>query len=82
MITSMILGFFANGLYQLLFLSCGYGNSMKNRAMMLPEGVEGNTVDLYGVARALDKLWRINIKNLDTHGYSLVRRCLRYCNTL
>ena len=39
MITSMILGFFANGLYQLLFLFLvGTVIPMKNRAMMLPEG--------------------------------------------
>ena len=86
MITSMILGFFANGLYQLLFLFLvGTVIPMKNRAMMLPEGVGlRNTVDLYGVARALDKLWRITTAE---SGYPWVLcwlwRCSAwYCNTL
>lgn len=63
MITSMILGFFANGLYQLVFLFLvGTVIPMKNRSMMLPEGVGlRNTIDLWGISRALDNLWRINI---------------------
>ncbi|NLY29852.1 MAG: ABC transporter permease [Firmicutes bacterium] len=66
MITSMILGFFANGLYQLLFLFLvGTVIPMKNRSMMLPEGVGlRNTIDLYGVSRALDNLWRINVAGI------------------
>jgi simple sugar transport system permease protein len=60
MITSMILGFFANGLYQLVFLFLvGPVIPMKNRSMMLPGGVGlRNTVDLHGVDKVLDKLWR------------------------
>lgn len=63
MITSMILGFFANGIYQLVFLFLvGTVIPMKNRAMMLPGGVGlRNTVDLYPMAKALDKLWRPDI---------------------
>ncbi len=63
MITSMILGFFVNGLYQLVFLFLvGTVIPMKNRSMMLPGGVGlRNTVDLYPIAQVLDKLWRINL---------------------
>ena len=50
MITSMILGFFANGLYQLLFLFLVGTVPMKNRSMMPPEEGTGNH-DLYGVSR-------------------------------
>lgn len=58
MITSMILGFFANGVYQLVFLFLvGTIIPMKNPRMMLPSGVGlKNTVDIYKMAQALDKL--------------------------
>lgn len=66
MITSMILGFFVNGLYQLVFLFLvGTVIPMKNRAMMLPGGVGlRNTVDLYPIAQVLDKLWRIDVAGI------------------
>ena len=66
MITSMVLGFFANGIYQLVFLFLvGTVIPMKNRSMMLPDGVGiRNTVDLFGISRALDNLWRINIAGI------------------
>lgn len=66
MITSMILGFFANGLYQLVFLFLvGTVIPMKNRSMMLPGGVGlRNTIDLYPTAKVLDKLWRIDIAGI------------------
>lgn len=63
MITSMIMGFFANGLYQLVFLvMLGTVIPMKNPAMLLGSGVGlRNTVDLIGVGgaldHALDPLW-------------------------
>jgi len=63
MVTSMIMGFFANGLYQLVFLVLlGTVIPMKNPVLMLSSGVGlRNTVDLIGVAnsldRALDGLW-------------------------
>jgi simple sugar transport system permease protein len=49
MITSMMLGFFANGIYQLIFLVLvGSVIPMENRRMMLPSGVGlRNTVDIY-----------------------------------
>ena len=66
MITSMVLGFFANGIYQLVFLFLvGTVIPMKNRSMMLPDGVGiRNTVDLFGISRALDNLWRINVAGI------------------
>ncbi|MDD3598957.1 MAG: ABC transporter permease subunit [Bacillota bacterium] len=63
MVTSMIMGFFANGLYQLVFLVLvGTVIPMKNPVLMLSSGVGlRNTVDLIGLAgsldRALDGLW-------------------------
>lgn len=64
MITSMILGFFANGVYQLIFLFfVGSIIPFKTKQFLLPEGVGlRNTVDLYGsIASALNKVWTIQI---------------------
>ena len=63
MITSMILGFFVNGLYQLVFLYLvGTVIQMKNQAMMLPGGVGlRNPVALSPIAQVIDKLWRIDL---------------------
>lgn len=49
MITSLMLGFFANGIYQLIFLILlGSVIPMENRRMMLPSGIGlRNTVDIY-----------------------------------
>jgi simple sugar transport system permease protein len=60
MITSMILGFFANGIYQLIFLFIvGPIIPLKNPAMLLPQGIGvRNTVDLINMAQSLDKIWR------------------------
>ncbi|NLB73464.1 MAG: ABC transporter permease [Firmicutes bacterium] len=60
MITSMILGFFANGIYQLIFLFLvGPIIPLKNPAMLLPQGIGvRNTVDLINMAQSLDKIWR------------------------
>lgn len=58
MITSMILGFFANGIYQLIFLFLvGPVIPLKNPSLLLPSGVGlRNTVDLIATAQALDKI--------------------------
>ncbi|MEG0308437.1 MAG: ABC transporter permease [Clostridium sp.] len=59
MITSMILGFFANGLYQLLFLFLvGTLIPMKNPVLMINGGIGiKNTVDLNGgIKYALDNI--------------------------
>jgi simple sugar transport system permease protein len=57
MVTSLILGFFANGLYQLVFLVLvGTLIPMKNPVLMLPAGIGlRNTVDLIELSNALDK---------------------------
>ena len=63
MVTGMILGFFANGLYQLVYLVLlGTLIPMRNPSMMLRSGVGlKNTVDLFWISnsldRALDPLW-------------------------
>ena len=61
MITSMITGFFANGLYQLLFLVLvGTIIPMTNPEIMLPSGIGiKNTVDIARIKYAVDDLSRI-----------------------
>lgn len=57
MITSLILGFFANGLYQLFFLYLlGSVIPMKNEVLLLSKGIGiRNTVDLKAIKYSLDK---------------------------
>lgn len=64
MITSMILGFFANGLYQLFFLFIIGGIvPVNNEKIMLPQGIGvKNTVDLKGIKYALDGVIKITFK--------------------
>lgn len=66
MITSMMLGFFANGLYQLLFLFIlGGVIPMKNDTIMLPSGIGiKNTVSLKGLKYALDNVIMISHDSL------------------
>lgn len=57
MITSMILGFFANGIYQLIFIVlAGTVIPFKNKNLLRSSG-DGlrNTIDLIGIKGALDK---------------------------
>lgn len=56
MVTGLILGFFANGLYQLLFLVLvGTVIPIKDEVLVLSSGIGiRNTVDLIGVANSLD----------------------------
>jgi simple sugar transport system permease protein len=67
MIGSMILGFFANGLYQLLFLFI-FGTLIPlNRSGLVIKGATGvaNTMDLSkedGIKYALDGLWRLKFE--------------------
>ncbi|SES70839.1 ABC transporter permease subunit [Anaerobranca gottschalkii] len=63
MITGMILGFFANGLYQLVFLvMVGTIIPMSNEVLLLSLGVGlRNSIDLKGIRRALDNPLSINI---------------------
>lgn len=60
MITGMIVGFFANGIYQLLFLLLtGPLIPLRNPRMLLSGGVGlRNTVDLIGIKGTLDELVR------------------------
>ena len=61
MITTMITGFFANGIYQLVFLALvGTLIPMVNPEIMLPSGIGiKNTVDIGRIKYAVDDLWRI-----------------------
>lgn len=62
MITSMILGFFANGLYQLLFLFfAGTLIPIKNKTILLSGGIGiKNTIDLNGIMKySLDNIVKI-----------------------
>ena len=64
MITSMILGFFANGLYQLLFLFLvGTLLPIGNEQYLIPGGVGiVNTIDLKGnLMYSLDSLWTMKL---------------------
>ena len=64
MITSMIIGFFANGLYQLLFLFIvGTFIPIGNEAYLIPGGVGiVNTIDLKdNLMYALDDLWTMKL---------------------
>lgn len=56
MITSMILGFFASGIYQLIFIvMAGRVFPIGNKGMLMPAGVGlKNTVDLISIRKALD----------------------------
>ncbi|SNS10786.1 monosaccharide ABC transporter membrane protein, CUT2 family [Anaerovirgula multivorans] len=61
MITSMILGFFANGVYQLVFLVfAGTIIPFKTEKLIISTGMGvRNSVDLIGVRQALDNVWKI-----------------------
>ena len=63
MVTGLIAGFFANGLYQLLFLfAIGTIIPFANERMVLPQGWGlRNTVDLYGIQYAMDDWLRLRI---------------------
>jgi simple sugar transport system permease protein len=64
MIAGMILGFFANGLYQLAFLLlAGPVIPLRSERLLLPQGTGlRNTVDLIGIRGALDLLLRLKAK--------------------
>ncbi|SJZ65954.1 simple sugar transport system permease protein [Cetobacterium ceti] len=66
MITSMILGLFMNGVYQLLVLY-GMGNIIKinNPKLILSRGSGiRNAIDLNGIRQGLDKILEIKINNI------------------
>lgn len=76
MVTGMILGFFANGLYQLVFLVLvGTIIPMKNPILMLPSGIGlRNTVDLIEISYALDTAFfgRVNVGPLFIPVFTLI----------
>lgn len=63
MITGMILGFFANGIYQLAFLlMAGPVFPLRNENILLPSGIGlRNTIDLVGTKHRLDEIVRVGI---------------------
>ena len=63
MVTGLIAGYFANGLYQLIFLfAIGSLIPFKDAAMVLPQGFGlRNTVDLLGIQYALDDLIKVSL---------------------
>jgi simple sugar transport system permease protein len=70
MITSMILGFFANGVYQLIFLFfIGSLIPFSKKEILLDQGVGlRNTVDLYGIVDgALNNILVLNIKFINIY---------------
>ncbi len=62
MITSLILGFFASGVYQFIFLFFLGGILPINApGIMLPSGIGvRNTIDLANMKYALDNIWKLN----------------------
>ncbi|MEF9853611.1 MAG: ABC transporter permease [Hydrogenoanaerobacterium sp.] len=63
MITSMILGFFAGGIYQFIFLfALGGIIPINAKGIMLSTGVGvRNTIDLTNMKYAIDDIWRMDI---------------------
>lgn len=62
MITGMILGYFANGIYQLIFMYlCGPVIPIHNKSIMLNNGIGINGIVTFdqSLNGALDKLWKI-----------------------
>ena len=63
MVTGLIAGFFANGIYQLVFLFA-LGSLIPFHApkLLLPQGFGlRNTIDLTGIQYALDDLWPVRV---------------------
>ncbi|NLL37412.1 MAG: ABC transporter permease [Fretibacterium sp.] len=77
MITGLILGFFANGLYQLVCLVfVGWIIPISNKALLLPSGVGFvNTIDLKRWQYALDKFYVFKFRGLTAPG-------LKYLNNI
>ncbi|MGH4037737.1 MAG: ABC transporter permease [Sphaerochaeta sp.] len=66
MVTSYIIGFFMNGVYQLFVLyAMGPIIPIKNKALVLPRGYGiRNTVNLIGIRRSLDDLIKVRISGV------------------
>jgi len=63
MVTGLVAGFFANGLYQLVFLfMLGSIIPFHDHSMLLPQGFGlRNTIDLWGIQYALDDVIKVHI---------------------
>lgn len=74
MIAGLILGFFANGIYQLIFLFfVGTIIPMHNEYMLLSTGVGlRNSVNLKGIHYALDNIWKPRIFGLNIPVITLI----------
>ena len=76
MITGMILGYYANGIYMLICLvligSRVFPISEDNSYLLLPEGVGlVNTIDLSNWQYAIDSLWRVRFNDIaQVFGYT------------
>ncbi|MGE5423013.1 MAG: ABC transporter permease subunit [Ignavibacteriales bacterium] len=67
MIATIIIGFLANGIYQLIFLA-GYGTWIKplNQEIILSRGVGvRNMVDLVSYRHIMDQLWTIEVGKIE-----------------
>ena len=86
MITGLILGFFANGIYQAIcLLLIGWIIPVSDTALLLPSGVGlVNTIDLRLWQYAIDKFYVLNIYRLLTGFWPVLRGAeyayLRYLN--
>lgn len=67
MITSMILGFFANGIYQLIFLMLVGGViPIKNKEILLSGGIGlRNSIDLKGIKYAIDNIAKVEFAGVN-----------------
>lgn len=64
MITGMIMGYFANGVYQLFFMYiCGTLIPMANKSILLPTGIGVNGIINMdeSLSGAIDKVWKLSL---------------------
>jgi simple sugar transport system permease protein len=75
MITGLILGFFANGIYQAIcLLLIGWVIPVSDKALLLPSGVGlVNTIDLRIWQYAIDKLYELNINRVLTASWPVLK---------
>lgn len=86
MITGLILGFFANGVYQLVCLILiGWIIPVSDKMLLLPSGIGlVNTIDLKIWQYAIDKFYTLNLYKLLTEGWPALKGAgygyLKYLN--
>lgn len=77
MITTIIIGFLATSMYQLIFM-VGYGTVItpSNREMMLSRGIGiRNMVDLDMFRNLIDTLWLFSVRNIDLPLFMILCVC-------